>query len=61
MVGLEEAERGRERAGIVDLEEEGEDEEEEDEMEERGRNLNESAGKGVTVFQHCWRGQGPIY
>lgn len=49
-MGLEEAERGRERAGIVDLEEEGEDEEEEDEMEGSGRNLNESAGMGLLCF-----------
>uniref|UniRef100_UPI003AAD84FE uncharacterized protein akt1s1 n=1 Tax=Centroberyx gerrardi TaxID=166262 RepID=UPI003AAD84FE len=46
---LEEAERGRQRPGIVDLEEECEDEEEEEEeeeeeMDERRRNLNESAG-----------------
>lgn len=50
-MGLEEAERGRERTGIEDLEEEeGEDEEDEDDMEGRGRNLNESAGKGVTAL-----------
>ncbi|KAM3863636.1 uncharacterized protein akt1s1 [Diretmus argenteus] len=40
---LEEAERRRQRPGIVDLEEECEDEEEED-MDERRQNLNESAG-----------------
>lgn len=60
-MGLEEAERGRERAGIVDLEEEGEDEEEEDEMEGSGRNLNESAGMWVTMFQYCWNRQGQIH
>ncbi|XP_056144050.1 uncharacterized protein akt1s1 [Lampris incognitus] len=41
---LEAAERGRQRPGIVELEEECEDEEEEEDMDERRRNLNESAG-----------------
>ncbi|XP_029364742.1 uncharacterized protein akt1s1 [Echeneis naucrates] len=39
-----EAERGRQRSGIVDLEEECEDEEEEDDNEERRTYGNESAG-----------------
>lgn len=43
MNALEEVERGRQRSGIVHLEEEDEEEEEED-MDERRRNLNESAG-----------------
>ncbi|XP_039899377.1 uncharacterized protein akt1s1 [Simochromis diagramma] len=39
-----EAERGRQRSGIEDLEEEGEDEEEEEDMDERRPYGNESAG-----------------
>lgn len=42
--GALEAERGRQRAGIVDLEEECEDEEEEEDMDERRTYGNESAG-----------------
>ncbi|XP_072550127.1 uncharacterized protein akt1s1 [Salminus brasiliensis] len=42
-VALEEAERARERAGIVDLEED-EEEGEEDDMDGRRHNLNESTG-----------------
>ncbi|KAI5097054.1 proline-rich AKT1 substrate 1, partial [Silurus meridionalis] len=41
---LEEVERARERAGIVDLEEEEEEDGEEDDMDGRRRNLNESTG-----------------
>lgn len=40
-----EAERGRQRSGIEDLEEEGEDEEEEEDMDERRPYGNESAGE----------------
>lgn len=42
--GVLEAERGRQRSGIVDLEEECEDEEEEEDMDERRPYGNESAG-----------------
>uniref|UniRef100_A0A8C1VCA3 AKT1 substrate 1 (proline-rich) n=1 Tax=Cyprinus carpio TaxID=7962 RepID=A0A8C1VCA3_CYPCA len=41
---MEEREKGRERAEIVDLEEEEEEEEEEEDLDGRRRNLNESAG-----------------
>lgn len=43
--GALEAERGRHRAGIEDLEEECEDEEEEEDMDERRPYGNESAGE----------------
>ncbi|KAI5619721.1 proline-rich AKT1 substrate 1 [Silurus asotus] len=46
---LEEVERARERAGIVDLEEEEEEDGEEDDMDGRRRNLNESTGVCVCV------------
>lgn len=39
------AEQGRQRSGIVDLEEECEDEEEEEDMDERRQYGNESAGE----------------
>lgn len=45
-----EAERGRQRAGIVDLEEECEDEEEEEDMDERRTFGTESAGEDQYVF-----------
>lgn len=44
-----EAERGRQRSGIEDLEEEGEDEEDEEDMDERRPYGNESAGEE----RHC--------
>lgn len=50
-----EVERGRQRAGIVDLEEEGEEaEEEEEDMEERRPYGNESAGEADSFSSVLW-------